>query len=38
MSLMLSCDSDLLGVLVLFGGVVSPDRGFSPFLDSDCPG
>lgn len=37
-SAMLSCDSDLLGVLVLLGGVVSPDRGFSPFLESDCPG
>ena len=37
-SLMLSCDRDLLGVLVLLGGVVSPDRGFSPFLESDCPG
>ena len=33
-SLMLSCDRDLLGVLVLFGGVVSPDGGFSPFLES----
>ena len=31
----LSCDEDLLGVLVLFGGVVSPDGGFSPFLESD---
>lgn len=34
-SLTLSCDRDLLGVLVLLGGVVSPDRGFSPFLESD---
>lgn len=34
-SLTLSCDADLLGVLVLLGGVVSPDCGFSPFLGSD---
>lgn len=35
---MLFCDSDLLGVFVFLGGVVSFDRGVFLFFEFDCIG